>query len=71
MVTTPRLLNTRTAAAYCGVTTGVLRKHGPLPIRLGNKNYFDTKVLDHWVDSLSKQGELFAEDQALRALDDG
>jgi hypothetical protein len=67
----PRLLKAQTACLYCGVSRAVLKKHGPVPIKLGNKNFYDIRNLDAWIDSLSGVKASDAEQKALEALEDG
>jgi hypothetical protein len=71
MAVTPRLLNKKQAAAYCGVSVPTFDKSCPVsPAELysGVKRY-DRKTLDAWIDSLSQAGRRSSFDAALDELD--
>jgi hypothetical protein len=50
---TPRGLNDEQAAEYCGVSTKTLLKYGPKPSKIGERNVFDIRVLDAWLNSIA------------------
>lgn len=51
---TPRLLNKKMAAYYCGVSHNTFELHIPVrPIRVGCRVLWDRKALDAWLDELS------------------
>ena len=49
----PRGLSLDQAAEYCGVGTKTLQRHGPEPIRIGDRVIYDRVVLDAWLDRLT------------------
>ena len=66
----PRLMTTEDAAAYLSISPGQLKKHGPVPIRIGGSVRYDRHALDAWIDQLGggSDGGNDAEAQALAAL---
>jgi hypothetical protein len=48
-----RGLNLAEAAEYCGVSETTLTKYGPKPSKIGERNVYDLRVLDHWLDGLA------------------
>lgn len=48
-----RGLNLSEAAEYCGVSDKTLSKYGPRPSKIGERNVYDMRVLDRWLDSLA------------------
>ena len=48
-----RGLSRAEAAEYCGVSETTLTKYGPRPSKIGERNIYDRRVLDHWLDSLA------------------
>lgn len=48
----PRGLNVKQAAEYCGVSKNHLLRHGPPPTRIGERRVYDKKLLDMWLDRL-------------------
>jgi hypothetical protein len=53
MTLSPRLLNRRAAAAYCGVSTNTFLAHVPVaPKLLGAKRLWDVRDIDKWLDGL-------------------
>jgi predicted DNA-binding transcriptional regulator AlpA len=48
-----RGLNLSEAAEYCGVSDKTLDKYGPRPSKIGERNVYDVRVLDRWLDSLA------------------
>ncbi len=50
----PRLISTKDAARYCGVTVDYLRTNYPgRQIQIGRYLKWDRKVLDRWIDEMS------------------
>nr|WP_319513834.1 hypothetical protein [uncultured Cohaesibacter sp.] len=50
----PRLISTKDAARYCGVSTEYLRSNYPgRHIQIGRYLKWDRKVLDRWIDEMS------------------
>jgi predicted DNA-binding transcriptional regulator AlpA len=47
-----RCLSLHEAAEYCGVSRNTLVRHGPSPIKIGDRNVYDRKGLDRWLDQL-------------------
>jgi len=41
------------AAEYCGVSTNTLTRHGPAPIKIGDRKIYDRRALDRWLDQLA------------------
>lgn len=67
----PRGLDAEQAAAYCGISTALLRRHGPSPKSVGGRLVWDLRALDQWFDG--QRGaiaplELSEEAKALAAL---
>lgn len=53
----PRLLSTKQAAAYCGLSDEAFRQHITIdPIRLGRRVLYDRTKVDTWVDGLVTGG---------------
>lgn len=48
-----RGLNLSEAAEYCGVSDTTLTKYGPKPSKIGERNIYDIRVLDRWLDSIA------------------
>jgi hypothetical protein len=48
-----RGLSLSEAAEYCGVSDNTLIQHGPKPSKIGNRNVYDLKMLDRWLDSIA------------------
>ena len=48
-----RGLSLAEAAEYCGVSETTLTKHGPRPSKIGERNIYDLRVLDYWMDGLA------------------
>jgi hypothetical protein len=48
-----RGLNLGEASEYCGVSDTTLVKYGPKPSKIGERNIYDIKVLDQWLDSIA------------------
>jgi hypothetical protein len=48
-----RGLNKEEAAEYCGVSPNTLIRHGPPPSKIGDRNVYDRRVLDQWLDELA------------------
>lgn len=69
----PRLLDRRAAAAYCGVSPGSFETHVPVPaIRVGRRRLWDIRALDRWIDSVFNSVQPQASAKAwLEALDAG
>jgi len=49
----PRGLSLSQAAEYCGVSDATLRRHGPPPSKIGQRDVWDRRVLDRWLDSIA------------------
>jgi hypothetical protein len=49
----PRGLSLAQAAEYCGVSDATLRRHGPAPSKIGQRDVWDRQVLDRWLDGLA------------------
>ena len=49
----PRCVKAHEAAAYCGVSVNLFKKHGPGPIRMGKRCLYDKSALDMWLDKQS------------------
>ncbi len=50
----PRLISTKDAARYCGVSVAYLQSNYPgRHIRIGSYPKWDRKVLDQWIDEMS------------------
>jgi hypothetical protein len=41
------------ASEYCGVSDNTLTKYGPKPSKIGERNVYDIRVLDRWLDSIA------------------
>ena len=41
------------AAEYCGVSRNSLTRHGPAPIKIGDRTIYDRRGLDRWLDQLA------------------
>ena len=41
------------AAEYCGVSGNTLTRHGPAPIKIGERKVYDRRALDRWLDQLA------------------
>jgi hypothetical protein len=41
------------AAEYCGVSSNTLLRHGPQPIKIGDRSIYDRRGLDRWLDELA------------------
>ena len=41
------------AAEYCGVSGNTLTRHGPPPIKIGDRRVYDRRSLDRWLDQLA------------------
>ncbi len=41
------------AAEYCGVSKNTMTRHGPAPIRIGERIVYDRRALDAWLDRLA------------------
>ena len=66
-----RGLNLDEAAEYCGVGTRTLQRHGPEPIRIGERVVYDRVALDGWLDGLTCPAPATAgnpETELLRAI---
>jgi hypothetical protein len=48
-----RGLNLDEASEYCGVSDKTLIKYGPSPSKIGERNIYDIRVLDQWLDSIA------------------
>jgi hypothetical protein len=40
------------AAEYCGIGAKTLQRHGPEPVRIGDRVVYDRVALDAWLDGL-------------------
>jgi hypothetical protein len=40
------------ASEYCGVSANTLCRHGPPPIKIGERSIYDRRTLDRWLDQL-------------------
>ena len=47
-----RGLSIEEAAEYCGVSANTMSRHGPSPLRIGERVVYDRKSLDAWLDRL-------------------
>ena len=47
-----RGLSLAEAAEYCGVSGNTLTRHGPPPIKIGDRSIYDRHTLDRWLDQL-------------------
>jgi hypothetical protein len=41
------------ASEYCGVSRNTLMRHGPVPIKIGERTIYDRRALDRWLDQLA------------------
>jgi hypothetical protein len=41
------------ASEYCGVSRNTLTRHGPVPIKIGERTIYDRRALDRWLDQLA------------------
>ena len=41
------------AAEYCGVSRNTMLRHGPKPLRIGERCVYDRRSLDLWLDKLA------------------
>jgi hypothetical protein len=41
------------AAEYCGVSKNTMTRHGPSPIKIGERTIYDRCALDRWLDELA------------------
>jgi hypothetical protein len=48
-----RGLSLEEAAEYCGVSQKTMGRHGPPPVKIGERSIYDRCVLDRWLDQLS------------------
>jgi hypothetical protein len=48
-----RGLSLAEAAEYCGVSDKTLQRHGPEPSKIGERNVYDRRALDQWLDTLA------------------
>ena len=48
-----RGLNLPEASEYCGVSETTLSKYGPKPTKIGERNIYDIRVLNQWLDSIA------------------
>ncbi len=46
-----RLIGTKEAAQYCGVSAGTLEKCPVKPVRIGSRKMWDRRALDAWIDA--------------------
>ena len=51
-----RGLSLAEAAEYCGVSGNTLTRHGPPPIKIGDRSIYDRHTLDRWLDRLAGFG---------------
>ena len=49
-----RGLSLAEAAEYCGVSPPTLTRHGPPPIKIGDRSVYDRRALDRWLDRLAR-----------------
>lgn len=59
------------AAEYCGVSKNTMTRHGPAPVKIGERSIYDRHALDRWLDELaglSASGGIDPEDQLLEAI---
>lgn len=50
----PRLIGTKEAARYCGVSVQYLQANYPgKQIQIGSRSKWDRKILDLWIDEMS------------------
>ena len=62
------------AAEYCGVSGNTLTRHGPTPLKIGERKVYDRRSLDRWLDQLAgipgqaPPGEDAPEDALLEAI---
>ena len=70
----PRLLSTKQAAAYLGLTTNTFKNHVgnelPESLRLGGRKLWDRKQLDEAVDRLTGGSSLSTEKWLVRLFDE-
>ena len=51
VIISPRLLDVKAAAAYCGVSPSTFREKVPVePRRIGRRCLYDRKMIDRWLD---------------------
>lgn len=55
-----RGLSIEEAAEYCGVSASSIERHGPRPTKIGERNVYDRKALDLWLDKLANLGAAYA-----------
>lgn len=60
-----RGLSVDEAAEYCGVSRNTLTRHGPEPIKIGERSVYDRRALDRWLDQLSGTATSTDPDDAL------
>jgi hypothetical protein len=48
-----RGLSLAEAAEYCGISGTTLTRHGPPPIKIGDRSVYDRRALDRWLDQLA------------------
>ena len=61
------------AAEYCGVSRNSLTRHGPAPIKIGDRTIYDRRGLDRWLDQLAglpgnSAAEAVPEDALMEAI---
>jgi hypothetical protein len=60
------------AAEYCGVSKNTMTRHGPSPVKIGDRIIFDRRALDRWLDQLagaeSETTEAAPEDALMEAI---
>jgi hypothetical protein len=48
-----RGLSLEEAAEYCGVSKNTMTRHGPRPVKIGDRAVYDRRLLDDWLDRLT------------------
>lgn len=66
----PRLMRPELAAAYIGVSPGLLPALGLPAVRVRSLRLYDRAVLDRWADSLNADRPALTADDYLARLDD-
>jgi hypothetical protein len=61
------------AAEYCGVSRNSLTRHGPAPVKIGERTIYDRRALDRWLDQLAglpenSMAEAAPEDALMEAI---
>ena len=61
------------AAEYCGVSRNSLSRHGPAPVKIGDRTIYDRRALDRWLDQLAglpenSMAEAAPEDALMEAI---